>query len=274
MAYSQTIDGRRRAVSVGTVAAIHALIGAGFVIGLAPDFITEATGGRITTRWVLPPDVPPPAPKPAEQPNDVVTILPLSAPIPKVELPSTSRSNALPTPTVPTLPNESVWGAPDFKPAPLPPAPLPPVPQPAPLPKVATVPATPPRLAAIGFGNEAYPDAARRAGDQGVTRVALTIGASGRATACEVTGSSGSYALDEAACRLVQKNSRFAAARDTAGKAVERRMTLPITWRLPNGRPRQPTSGVQSKAQLARTRGRLPSSAISSASVPVTSAKT
>ena len=232
MAYTQSLDPRRRAVSVGTVVAVHLAVGAAFVLGLAPDLFVEPFGGGITkTRWVAPPE-PDPAPLPQPSDEPVTTTLTLSAPIPKVVLPSTDRLPAVPAPSTPTVPSSTNLGSLDWSAPPPPPAPTPPPPKPAPTPDPVRL-ASPPALADIGFGNEDYPDAARRAGESGVTRVALTIGTSGRATACRVTGSSGSYSLDEAACRLVTKRSRFTPAKDTAGNKVERSFNLPITWRLP-----------------------------------------
>lgn len=232
MAYTQTIDRRRRAVSVGTVVAVHALIGAAFVFGLAPDLFVTPDHGGIETRFIPPEpeSVPPPTVDPVT--DTTPTTLILSAPIPLVTTATTDRPNALPTPSTPTVPVQSSWGTPDWTPAPPPPLPLPPIPTVTPKPDPVRL-ASGPSLRDIGFGDLDYPDAARRAGETGVTRVALTIAANGRATACAVTGSSGSYSLDEAACRLVTKRSRFTPAKDTAGKAVERRFTLPITWRLP-----------------------------------------
>lgn len=59
-------------------------------------------------------------------------------------------------------------------------------------------------------------------------RVFVTAGPNGRAVRCEVTRSSGSDALDVAACRLIRKDARFTIARDVFGRPVEDGM--PITF--------------------------------------------
>lgn len=231
MAYLQQ-HGSGRAASIGIVVVVHALIGYAFVTGLTPDWVQKfVPKPPIIVTFTTPPSKPPP---PAPVDTTEPTIAPMTAPLTKVRI---SKSDAVTVPLAPADPVSSVQGPTgsiDFRPAP------------APMPKVIPVPpqpiakaVEPPRVvkgAAIrsfGFGNDDYPNDALRAGESGITRVRVTVSADGRATDCAVTGSSGSYSLDQAACRLVKSRSRFAPAKDTAGKTVEQSITLPITWRLP-----------------------------------------
>lgn len=78
-----------------------------------------------------------------------------------------------------------------------------------------------------------YPARALRAGEEGTVRFNLTIGLNGAVTACQIVGSSGFPALDEATCRLVSRRARFNPAVDSTGAAVEGRYANTVRWRLP-----------------------------------------
>ena len=224
-------QGSGRAVSVGIVVVVHALIGYAFVTGLTPGWVDKYLPKPPITVFVpTPPEALPPDPAETKKP----TIAPATAPVPEIRAPRVEGIPVPVTPTDPVPPKQGPFGSIDFTPAP------PPLPKviPVPLEPVAKA-VEPPRVvqgAAIrsyGFGNADYPNEALRAEESGTTRVRVTVSASGRASDCKVTGSSGSYSLDQAACRLVKSRSRFAPAKDSAGKAVEQSIVLPITWRLP-----------------------------------------
>lgn len=228
-------QGSSRAVSVGIVVAVHALIGYAFATGLTPDSIkTLIPEPPITAVNVFKPRPvePPPAVEDATKP----TIAPMTVPLPKVRIPTPNAVES-PTPLPPLDPATSVqgpFGSIAFRGAPVPVLKVIPT-SPEPVAKRVD----PPRVvqgAAIrsfGFGNADYPSEALRAGESGMTRVRVTVSADGRATDCTVTGSSGSYSLDQAGCRLVKSRSRFAPAKDGSGKSVAEAIDLPITWRLP-----------------------------------------
>lgn len=78
-----------------------------------------------------------------------------------------------------------------------------------------------------------YPAAPLRRGEQGVTGFRVEIDASGRVTSCSVTASSGSQALDEAACRHVTRRARFAPATDGRGAKVAGSYSNSVRWTLP-----------------------------------------
>ena len=61
----------------------------------------------------------------------------------------------------------------------------------------------------------------------------VAVGPDGRVTSCEVTGSSGNSALDQAACRNLQRRGRFEPALDRDGNPVASTYTKRVVWRLP-----------------------------------------
>jgi TonB family protein len=83
------------------------------------------------------------------------------------------------------------------------------------------------------FSTDDYPAAALRGNDQGTTGFSLTIGPNGRVTACNVTSSSGSSALDQATCRILRSRARYTPARDSSGNPTSGSDSGRITWRLP-----------------------------------------
>lgn len=80
-----------------------------------------------------------------------------------------------------------------------------------------------------------YPQAEARAGIGGTTIVRTQISERGRITACVVTASSRSSALDSATCGLLQRRFRFRPAEDAAGRAVSQWLVTRWTWRAPGG---------------------------------------
>jgi protein TonB len=78
-----------------------------------------------------------------------------------------------------------------------------------------------------------YPPSAIRAEEQGTTGFRLEVGADGRVSACTVTSSSGSSALDAATCRIMKSRARFTPARDNTGAATRDSVSSRIRWVLP-----------------------------------------
>ena len=95
--------------------------------------------------------------------------------------------------------------------------------------------ATPPRakmnLAALVRDGD-YPESAARANEQGIVTFRLDVGANGRVSACHITGSSGSSALDEATCRIMVQRARFKPARDVSGTATSGTVSSRIGWHI------------------------------------------
>lgn len=78
-----------------------------------------------------------------------------------------------------------------------------------------------------------YPAAALRGGASGETHVRVVVGPNGRVIACDIDDSSGSVALDAAACRIIRARARFTPARSAAGAAVCGVDFGPVRWQPP-----------------------------------------
>ncbi|HVC02409.1 MAG TPA: energy transducer TonB [Steroidobacteraceae bacterium] len=80
--------------------------------------------------------------------------------------------------------------------------------------------------------NDYYPDASRRAGEEGTCRVRITVGINGRVTAAAIAVSTGHPRLDEA-CLKVARAYRFHPA-TVGGKPIESSSILPIVFKITN----------------------------------------
>lgn len=83
------------------------------------------------------------------------------------------------------------------------------------------------------FQRADYPAAALRNREEGWVFFTLTIGANGRVADCEISGTSGSPALDGTTCRILRSRARYAPARDAAGAPVGDTIFGIFVWRLP-----------------------------------------
>ena len=88
-----------------------------------------------------------------------------------------------------------------------------------------------PLIAIEGIGIADYPSEALERGEQGTTRVALTVGPAGRVTGCRISQSSGSRSLDVATCRILVSRARFAPATDADGKHIAGTHVTSLTWK-------------------------------------------
>lgn len=222
MAYSDQAPGSRRIATIAGVAVIHGLLGFAFVTGMASSFVTEVSRTLTTSNVPVEPPPPPETPPPPEQtataPASASTIITV---IPRV--PTPAASSTVVVDLAPALP----------LPLPLPPARIEVAPPP-PLPTVGKASG----VRAIGnrsawITTEDYPTAALRAEEEGVVAITVQVGSNGRVTGCTVTASSGSSALDGAACRLYQRRARFEPARDNAGSAIATSYSDRVRWQLP-----------------------------------------
>jgi protein TonB len=82
-----------------------------------------------------------------------------------------------------------------------------------------------------------YPPSAIRAEEQGTVRFALDVSPDGRVTGCTVLESSGSAALDNSTCRIMQRRARFIPALDRKGRPTTDRVTTRLRWVLPEEPP-------------------------------------
>ena len=212
-----------KATSLIISIAIVAGIGLAMVIGLAVDAVKKEIE-RVTTVDVAE-EEPPPEEEEPPPPEEV----PETAPPPPVAPPPPLNIAPAP-PEIITQTNIP----PVTPPAPVitPPAPAAPPPPPPPPPSLAQRATTKnERRWASRISND-YPSRALREEVEGTVGVSVTVGANGRATACRVTSSSGSSVLDQAACRGMQRYSRFNPALDDAGNPTTGSYSTRITYRL------------------------------------------
>lgn len=79
-----------------------------------------------------------------------------------------------------------------------------------------------------------YPALALREGREGLVGFTLTIGTDGRVQSCDITMSSGSLDLDDAACSLIRQRARFTPARNVKGKVQAGRYANRVRWQIPS----------------------------------------
>jgi len=97
------------------------------------------------------------------------------------------------------------------------------------------VPGTPPRMDPkhpLKIGEEWYPDASKRAGEEGRCVVQMTVSADGKVSAESIQQSSGFPRLDDACLKAVHGQRMMPATE--AGKPVEKTVSIPIAWKLTN----------------------------------------
>lgn len=172
-----------------------------------------------------PPETPPPPPKDLPPPPPMVAAPP---PLVRLDVPSppivtTPQINPNPPMTVEAKPQPATKTCPDGTTV---------------LAALACRPAKLEAARAKGnllalFSDDDYPSSAQRNGEQGTTTVRLTIGPDGRVSGCDVTGSSGSSALDSTTCNVLRRRARFTPAKDTSGNPTTDSMSQRVTWRLP-----------------------------------------
>ncbi|RJF90679.1 energy transducer TonB [Sphingomonas cavernae] len=214
MAYADRSQGSSRTIAIVIVALLHAVLGYAFVTGLAYNVVKKAA--EDLNVFDVEDEPPPPEEEPPPPPPDK----PIEPP-PVVSPPPIVQTNVAPPPIIQT----QAVAPPVFTPAPVA---APPPPPPAP-PRVAKK--AEQRGGSISDAD--YPPAAVRAGDAGTTTVRFTVGADGRVSACDVTGSSGSSILDAETCKLILRRFRYRPAEDAGGAKIAETKTQRVTWRLP-----------------------------------------
>lgn len=224
MAYADQKAGSGRIIAIIIVAAIHAVLGYAFVTGLAFQYIKQATEKMdvfdVQEEPPPPPDEPPPPPpEQPTQPPPVVT----PPPIVKTNTPPPVQIQAVNTPP------------PVYVPVPVaaPPAPPAPVAPPAPPAPVVNKAAGAKGNPADWISTDDYPPSALRAEEEGTTAIAWTINTQGRVENCRVTSSSGSKALDDAACRAITRRGRYSPALDQAGNPIATTSSRRVVWKIP-----------------------------------------
>ncbi|WBH16820.1 energy transducer TonB [Sphingomonas radiodurans] len=218
MAYSDQKMSGSKIGAIVIVALIHAALGYAFVTGLAFQYVKKVSE-KLNTFDVEEPPPPPPDEPPPPPPDIPMTPPPVVAPPPIVMTPS-------PPVTITTVPTPP----PVFVPTPVaPPAPPPAPPAPPVVSKAAGAKGDP----AQWITNDDYPPSSIRAEEEGTTAIKWTINGQGRVENCVVTASSGSPALDQAACRALVRRGRYSPATDAAGNPIATTQTRRVVWRLP-----------------------------------------
>jgi protein TonB len=230
---------RERAAGAIMVAAVHGLLGYALLTGTAMEYMRSAGSDLKLFDVALPPPPPPPpvAPVPREAAEGasapsgpMAQASPVVAPIPQVRLVIPSPITAAPEPGIGSSASAGAWGS--------------------------GGPGTGTGGNGMGSGsglakgarhlrgrlvNSDYPSAARRAGAEGTVFVRFTIDASGRATGCNITRSSGNRDLDATTCRLIERRFRYEPARDEAGRAIAATASGHQVWWLQRNHVAQPT---------------------------------
>jgi protein TonB len=215
MAYADQKMSGNRVVAIIIVALIHVAVGYALITGLAYTAMKKAIE-RVTTVDIEEPEEKPPEEPPPPEPDTPPP--PIVAPPPPINI-----SVAPPPVQVVTTPP--------------PPAPVIPIARP-----VAPAPPPPPSQARgvrpksqsswAGRIQSNYPARALREGTEGRVGVRVTVNTEGRVEACNVSSSSGSSVLDEAACQGMQRYARFDPALNDAGNPVTASWSTTIVYQL------------------------------------------
>lgn len=219
MSYLDRGSAREKVNAAMGVGALHALLGAGLLVGLAvkvaPDRIPEPIVVELQKPEVKekPQELPPPT---------TLEQIQVRVAEPVVEYPALPPETAL-TPVA----NDPFAEAPEAATV---------VEKP-----VIAKPALPVRMAAIakggtvGIRTEDYPDASRRAGEAGRITIRVEIGTDGGVKGCAVISSTGHERLDRKTCEVAQRRWRFSPATED-GVAVPSTQERSIVWRLEGAR--------------------------------------
>lgn len=214
MAYAEEGISKNRMIALGIVALLHVFLGYAFITGLALKAVKAIVQPLETVN--VKEEAPPPEEPPPPPPKDIE--IPPFVPPPEVSIAQDAPTNSITT--------QSEIARPD------PPRMAPPAP---PAPPAALAPPSPatPKGRGNAFSDDDFPDASRRAEEQGVTRVSYVVGSDGKVSSCTVTQSSGFPRLDDATCKIIMRRFRFnPATRD--GQPVPETKTQPVRWQLKN----------------------------------------
>ena len=201
----------KRGLAFIIVILLHVVVGWVFYTGLAQKFITK----------VIPPvevaeiDKPKQEDKPPPPPPKLEELKPYVPPPEFVDIQQAPPENA---PVTQSTVNTVI----------APPAPAAP---PAPVQHSHTSPKQDPKHP-LKIGEDYYPDASKRANEEGTCLVKLTVAPDGRITDQSIEKSSGFPRLDDACLKGVRGQRLIPATED--GKPVELTTVVPITWKLKN----------------------------------------
>jgi protein TonB len=220
MAYVQTLNPHRRALTIGVVGVLHAALGYALIIGFAATMLEKVDILVPTRQWPAEPTTPEIEPTVAPSPASAAN--PLTAPQPKLALGAQDGATVIELSPGPTP--SGFTGAIELGPIGL-----------APSPSASFAPRGAMPLGSPGrWATSAdYPATALREEREGVARFRVTVGADGRVNNCEIISSSGSSDLDRATCANVAKRARFKPATDENGAEVSGSYTSAVKWEIP-----------------------------------------
>ena len=223
MAYVDRQSASKRATSLITVGAIHAVIGATLIYGLAPGLVDVINPTPPPNTFdVKPTEVPPPETAKTEQrvesvitappiPMDLVPARPLE-PIQPVDVGPATETGTTAQPTggveeriVPATPTPAFTAT---KPRPI-------------------------NDRGSWVTAADYPGSDLRRGNEGATQFRVVVGSNGRVQACETVVSSGFAGLDKATCARVTSRARFEPAINSSGEQVVGTYTGTVRWQIP-----------------------------------------
>ena len=211
--------------SMVAVVAIHAAVGVALITGLTVSGVIEAPDGPVTAITPYTPP-PPPIPDPVVEPPKAApdTSPPLNVPIPRLDINKVEPRQPTTDIIIPYVqpPIQPGTGAGIEKA----------IPEPVPS-GFDPVGAKPRNDPARWLSDNDYRPLWVRQEMTGRARFRLEIAANGKVTGCEVTGSTGHAALDEATCDLITRRAKFEPARDRDGEATGGVYNGAVEWRLP-----------------------------------------
>ena len=214
MAYADREMSGNRITAFVIVALIHVAAIYALVTGLAYNAVQQVIK-KVTTVDIKKDEPKPPPPPPP----------PKNAPPPPPVAPPVKINVAVTPPQIQTVQT------------PPPPAPVvvlaPPAPVAPPPPKFAPKGPKPKNDQASWVTTDDYPSRALRENRTGLSGFSLTVGPDGRVTDCQITSSSGSPDLDEAACTYAKRRARFAAATDGSGSPTSGSYPGRVRWVVP-----------------------------------------
>ena len=221
-----TVSPAARARSIAGVVGIHALLGAGVVIGLTITDLVIEEDGKIISIFIEDDIEVPPPPPPVETPEPASSESVITAPEPPIRVPIDRAPPA--RPVEPNLTDGVVLD------------PSPPIIE---IPGPVAPPATP-RFDPVGplptngpagwITNNDYSRSDLVRGREGTAGYRLVVGSNGRVDACEITRSSGHSTLDRNTCRLIERRARFDPAKNNRGDVVVGTYTGQVTWQIPD----------------------------------------
>lgn len=214
MAYADQQMSGNRVVALIIVAIIHVLIGYVLITGLAYKAAKHVIE-RVTTVDIEEPPPPEEEVPPPPEPQDTAPPPPVAPPPPISIAPAPP-----PIRTQPTIP------------PPAPPALRVPPPAPPAAPSQARGARTKNERSWAARIQENYPARALREEIEGTVGVSVSVTPDGRVGSCQVTASSGSPILDDAACKGMERYARFDPALDAAGNPTTGSYSTRVTYRL------------------------------------------